>query len=174
MFERCTSLTTAPNTLPATTLTGYCYSNMFNGCTSLATAPELPAITLTNSCYQSMFYGCTSLATAPELPATTLSDNCYNSMFQGCTSLTTAPDLLALSFEGSCYQSMFYGCTSLNYIKCLADCQPHIGYSYELSNWTYNVAENGTFVKSSNVQIEPTRWQYGSDGIPVGWTVISE
>lgn len=34
MFQGCTSLTTAP-VLPATTLTNYGYSGMFNGCTSL-------------------------------------------------------------------------------------------------------------------------------------------
>ena len=34
-----------------------------------------------------MFQGCTSLTTAPELPATTLVSNCYNNMFQGCTNL---------------------------------------------------------------------------------------
>lgn len=34
MFLNCTSLTTAPE-LPATTLVNYCYSNMFDGCSSL-------------------------------------------------------------------------------------------------------------------------------------------
>ena len=32
--------------LPATTLGNYCYTYMFNGCTSLTRAPELPATTL--------------------------------------------------------------------------------------------------------------------------------
>ena len=31
-----------------------------------------------------MFEGCTSLTTAPELPATSLADSCYSSMFNGC------------------------------------------------------------------------------------------
>jgi hypothetical protein len=34
-----------------------------------------------------MFQGCTSLETAPELPAINLAYNCYNQMFQGCTNL---------------------------------------------------------------------------------------
>jgi hypothetical protein len=34
---------------------------MFNGCTSLTTAPELPATTLVNSCYEYMFEGCSNL-----------------------------------------------------------------------------------------------------------------
>lgn len=41
-----------------------------------------------------MFEGCTSLTTAPALPATTLEYRCYYEMFKGCTSLVvneTAP-----------------------------------------------------------------------------------
>jgi hypothetical protein len=34
-----------------------------------------------------MFNGCTSLTTAPELPATTLADYCYIYMFRGCSKL---------------------------------------------------------------------------------------
>ena len=112
LFEDCTSLTTAPE-LPATTLATNCYENMFQGCTSLTTAPSLPATTLANACYASMFSDCTSLTTAPELPATTLATNCYENMFQGCTSLTTAPSLPATNLAEYCYNSMFYECTSL-------------------------------------------------------------
>ena len=112
MFDGCTSLTTAPE-LPATTLAGYCYSGMFNGCTSLTTAPELPVTTLANDCYSYMFNGCTSLTTAPELPATTLAYDCYGYMFHDCTSLVTAPELPATTLADFCYQSMFYNCTSL-------------------------------------------------------------
>ena len=113
MFQGCTSLTTAPE-LPATKLANYCYRRMFQGCTSLTTAPELPATTLGNDCYFNMFDGCTSLTTGPSiLPATTLANYCYQSMFQGCTSLTTAPELPATTLKYSCYQSMFQDCTSL-------------------------------------------------------------
>ena len=34
---------------------------MFQGCRSLATAPDLPATTLVDSCYSAMFYGCTNI-----------------------------------------------------------------------------------------------------------------
>ena len=112
MFNGCTSLATAPE-LPATTLTIGCYSTMFYNCTSLTTAPELPATTLSESCYGSMFDGCASLTTAPELPATTLSESCYNSMFNGCASLTTAPELPATTLASYCYNGMFDGCASL-------------------------------------------------------------
>ena len=112
MFQGCTSLTTAPE-LPATTLVNSCYYNMFYDCTALTTAPELSATTLANGCCQSMFRGCTNLTTAPELPATTLENSCYLYMFQGCTSLTTAPELPATTLAIQCYKNMFRGCTSL-------------------------------------------------------------
>ena len=67
------------------TMGNYCYSNMFYGCTSLTTAPELPATTLDGYCYLTMFQGCTSLTSAPALPATTLAEGCYWFMFNGCS-----------------------------------------------------------------------------------------
>ena len=149
--------------LPATTLTNNCYGNMFDGCSSLTTAPELPATTLAVSCYAYMFYGCSSLTTAPELPATTIDINCYAYMFYGCSSLTTAPDLPATTLVNNCYKSMFAYCSSLNYIKIFAT---DISSSDCLTGWVTNVASYGTFVKDANVEIP-----FGYDGIPDGWNV---
>ena len=163
MFQGCTSLTTAPS-LPATTLSEGCYNSMFQECTSLTTSPELPATTLTNDCYYNMFDGCTSLTAAPSLPATTLSDYCYTAMFQRCTSLTTAPELPATTLATSCYQNMFKGCTSLNYIKCLATSIPAMDCT---NNWVNDVAASGTFVKNPSM----SSWTTGANGIPSGWTV---
>ncbi len=112
LFSGCTSLTSAPE-LPATKLTPYCYQWMFNGCTGLTEAPELPATTLSDWCYSAMFEGCTGLEKAPALPATTLESNCYAAMFRGCTGLTEAPELPATSLAGGCYAEMFRNCTSL-------------------------------------------------------------
>ena len=112
LFNGCTSLTTAPE-LPATTLSSGCYQQMFLGCTSLTTAPTLPATTLSGYCYQSMFYNCSSLTTAPELPSTTLATYCYRGMFQGCSNLVNAPALPVTKLAGWCYAEMFRNCTSL-------------------------------------------------------------
>ena len=112
IFEDCTSLTQAP-ILPATTLTDYCYGYMFLNCTSLTQAPSLPATTLATGCYSNMFQGCTSLVNAPALPATELVNQCYADMFKGCTSLTQAPVLLATALGFACYLRMFQGCASL-------------------------------------------------------------
>ena len=163
LFNGCTSLTTAPQ-LPATTLAQYCYRGMFQNCTSLTTAPQLPATTLTNRCYQLMFYGCTSLTQAPTLPATTLTMQCYYQMFYGCTSLTQAPTLPATTLVSGCYNGMFQGCTSLNYIKAMFTTTPSTTYTY---NWVNGVASSGTYVKNRSASYT-TR---GVNAIPNNWTI---
>ena len=112
LFEGCTSLLSAPE-LPATTMEQGCYSQMFSGCTALKSAPELPAEALATNCYRYMFRGCSTLTSAPELPATTMAQGCYNGMFANCTKLTSAPELPAKRLESNCYNCMFEGCTSL-------------------------------------------------------------
>lgn len=101
------------NALPTTTLANYCYSYMFQDCTSLTKAPALPATTLANYCYEFMFRECTALIQASALPATSLKQYCYYNMFRECTSLTQAPVLRANTLAPSCYRSMFENCTSL-------------------------------------------------------------
>ena len=118
MFCGCTSLTEVP-ALPATTLADHCYSNMFQFCVSLTTAPALPATTLAYYCYFHMFNGCNNLTSAPALPSTTLAEGCYRSMFEGCKGLTTAPELPATTLASDCYYYMFYGCTSLTIAPAL-------------------------------------------------------
>lgn len=166
MFSGCTSLTTPPE-LPATTLAIYCYEYMFSYCSSLTIAPELPATTAAGSCYASMFQNCTSLTQAPALPATTLADSCYYAMFRKCTSLTQAPELPATTLANYCYRYMFQDCTKLNYIKAMFTTTPSSTYT---SNWVSGVASTGTFVKNPNATWNVT----GVNGIPSGWTVISD
>ena len=166
MFSGCTSLTTAPE-LPATTLTITCYAKMFYGCKSLTTAPELPATTLFESCYYDMFSGCTRMTTAPELPATTLAANCYFGMFNGCLSLTTAPELPATTLVKYCYKQMFYGCRSLSVITMLAT---DISAEGCLSFWVNGVSSTGTFVKHPDM----TSLSTGLSGIPSGWEVVDK
>ena len=108
--------------LPATTLSEYCYIDLFSHCNRLTVAPKLPATKLARGCYGEMFNDCTSLTTAPELPATTLVDNCYRYMFDGCY--------------------------NLNYIKCLAT--NNISSVYACHYWTDGVASTGTFIKSAS------------------------
>ena len=104
-FRSCSGLTDASNlVLPATTLANSCYYGMFNGCTSLTTAPELPATTLADYCYYAMFENCSGLLIATsKLPATTLAGYCYTNMFRNCTNLTIAPELPATTLVNHCY-----------------------------------------------------------------------
>ena len=164
MFEGCSSLITAPE-LPATTLANGCYMSMF-AATKITAAPELPATTLADSCYRNMFYGCTSLRYPPTLNATILQPRCYQHMFFGCTSLKTAPELPATTLATYCYAYMFQNCTSLSYIKCLAT---NISASNSHYWWLYNVASTGTFVKPSSMY----SWPANAHGIPSGWTVVN-
>ena len=112
LFEGCTSLLSAPE-LPATTMAQGCYFRMFAECTGLKSAPELPAEALAYNCYGRMFKGCSALTYVPDLPATKMEAYCYNSMFANCTSLKFAPELPAKRLESNCYQHMFEGCASL-------------------------------------------------------------
>ncbi len=73
--------------LPATTLSRWCYANMFNKCIELKAPPALPATELANYCYQYMFAYCSELEAVPALPATSLKEGCYNSMFLECSKL---------------------------------------------------------------------------------------
>lgn len=164
MFYNCDALIAAP-VLPATELASACYSSMFYSCDNLSAAPELPATILARSCYAGMFYDCGNLTTAPDLPAETLAEACYYQMFYGCSKLSSAPDLPAEILQKDCYNNMFAYCRNLKFVKCMAtnknaaDCT---------KNWLYYVAGSGTFVRKSGVS-----WTRGADGIPSGWTIIS-
>jgi len=158
MFYGCSSLTTAPE-LPATTLADSCYESMFQNCSSLTTAPNLSVTTLSDGCYYAMFYGCTSLTTAPNLPATELAEGCYAWMFSNCTSLIVAPNLISKNLVNECYNFIFFYCTSLATIK--------ISYTGEyndeyFNSWVNSVAESGTFYYNGD--------QTAQDfGLPIGW-----
>ena len=162
-------------------LTGYtnCFIELFlNNKGVLSVEPHfLPATTLEDLCYYDMFSGCTSLTTAPELPATTLAFACYEYMFYKCTSLTTAPALPATKLETNCYDGMFNGCTKLNYIKMLAT---DISAKYCLDGWVSGVASTGTFVKNPEATWDalgtsgvPSGWTVVNDGEESGGNLIT-
>lgn len=113
LFDGCSSLKTAPS-LPALVLGVSCYEQMFAG-TWIKYAPELPATSLNEYCYDAMFYTCSSLIIAPSLPLTNLwgKRNVYSSMFHFCTNLVTLPKLPATSLSFACYGSMFYWCSKI-------------------------------------------------------------
>ena len=164
LFFGCTKLTTAPE-LPATTLEKSCYYNMFGDCTNLSEPPVLPATTLAEKCYERMFQVCSNLSYAPDLPATKLTLGCYDAMFTGCTKLIYAPLLPAAKLEEESYSGMFFGCRNLKHITCLAT---DISAERSTQYWLSSVASNGTFIKAAYMK----KWQTNSSsGIPSGWEV---
>ena len=120
------------------------FCNLFNNNKNIVDASnlKLPYTRLEWSCYGALFDGCSSLTTAPELPATTLGKYCYSSMFRYCSSLTTAPELPATTLEKYCYYNMFRYCSSLNSITVYAN---DISATNCTSNWLSGVAAKGTF-----------------------------
>lgn len=88
-------------------------------------------------------------------------------LFANCDGLVSAPVLPAKNLAPGCYSSMFYGCTSLNYVKALFTDKPS---KESTKNWLSGVSPTGTFVKSKYAT-----WDVrGDDGIPEGWTVVTE
>ena len=67
------------------------FCNLFNNNKNIVDASnlKLPYTRLEWSCYGALFDGCSSLTTAPELPATTLASSCYYNMFRYCSSLNS-------------------------------------------------------------------------------------
>lgn len=88
MFQGCSSLVIA-SLSTAEGSTNYCCSSKLNNlnCNPISISPFLPAKKLAKFCYSSMFQGCTSLIDAIRLPAEELTDSCYECMFKDCTSL---------------------------------------------------------------------------------------
>lgn len=165
LFEGCSSLLTAPH-LPATVVKYSCYYGMFEGCTSLKTPPSLPATTLANNCYEEMFANCSSLTAAPQLPATELKYRSYHDMFYNCSSLITAPQLPASTLTQYCYESMFTKCAALTSIEVnFTDWNGGVNTSY----WVKEVAPTGIFTKPYALNAI-----YSYSHIPEGWTVINK
>ena len=102
---------------------------------------RVSATTLTYGCYAQMFWGCTSLTTAPELPAMTLAKYCYAMMFRKCSSLATAPVLSAPILTYCCYEDMFNSCRKISKVTCLAT---DISATNCLNLWLSNAASKGT------------------------------
>lgn len=103
--------------LPATTLTNYCYQNMFSGCTRLVNASfELPAEWVRYYSYNGMFNGCSSLTSPPDLSAATKLDGyAFSNMFSSCTSLSVLPDFSNVNIitYWAPWRYTFSGCTSI-------------------------------------------------------------
>lgn len=112
LFKDMSTLENYGITLPATTLSDGCYSNLFYG-TGITSAPELPATTITQDCYSIMF-AYSKLVNAPDIPARNAARGCFYGMFMGASDLETPPSVLyPTSLYNNSYLNMFMGCSKL-------------------------------------------------------------
>lgn len=177
-------VTSAENlVLPATTLTQYCYNQMFYRAMKLEKAPKvLPAENSARGCYKRMFYDAFELISAPaiELSNTVTSTNidyCYE-MFYHCAKLETSPivkfDLSTnLSVQaGNPYYRMFYQCGNLNKIICLSqNAIPNPLGITRYSEWVSSISSNGTFYVLSGTKANWESSPKNTSGVPTNWTI---
>ena len=170
LFSGATHITNAENMIvTASSFPKQCYSQMFQGCSSLVKAPKTVGTSAStfsgDYCFSDMFANCSAMTVAPELPMTTLGTQCYWYMIQGCTSLTQAPLLPAPSINTQSYCGLFYGCTNLESVTCLATA----GISTSNCNeWMKNVqTTSGIFTKAASAT-----WSRGQNAVPNNWTIV--
>jgi hypothetical protein len=110
-----------PLILPASTA-AFCYTEMFMGCTSLHSAPDLPATVLADKCYFRMFYNCTGLSSIPSFASEVTMSGTSNrrrycfQMFQNCTGIKALTGSLfggTTTLAPNCFEDMFANCTNL-------------------------------------------------------------
>lgn len=120
LFDSCGNIVGVSSTfLPATTLADDCYSNMFNGCSSLTTAPELPATTLVSYCYNNMFNGCKKLNYIKMLATDISASGClifwvFNVSTTGTFVKNPAMTSLPVATSSNTYAGIPYGWTVQN------------------------------------------------------------
>jgi len=120
LFKGCSGITSlVSGLLPYTSLTPYCYYEMFYS-TNVATPCTLPALILKQSCYQRMFFYCPiSAANLPTLVRSgmALASYCYAEMFYGNTALASVPSGYlpgtGVALATYCYSQMFSGCSAM-------------------------------------------------------------
>ena len=166
MFYNCTKLENAPEIHLAHIGLWDCAS-MFYKCVSLTTASVIHSLSVGRNGCNSMFDGCTSLVKAPSKLPATLEPYCFLGMFYNCKALERAPELPAITLVSNCYNYMFDGCSKLNYVKAKFTTTPGSSYT---NSWLRGTAATGTFVKNKDATWNVT----GVDGIPSGWTVVTE
>ena len=116
----------------------YCLSCLFYGAKTLvdASALVLPDSAMPQYCYSYMFDGCTSLTAAPALPATTLADYCYQQMFQRCSTLRQITTAHTAWSPTNATTNWVSGVSSRGTFTCPAALPQTRGASYIPTGWT--------------------------------------
>lgn len=117
MFDGCTSLQTAPTVVATGCAT---MVNMFAGCTSLldcGSFDSLGSANVTQIDIGQMFLNCHSLETIPAFPYNARYNYSYSSTFDGCYSLRNIPIIDMTGFTGAFGTSTFRNCYNLRTIR---------------------------------------------------------
>ena len=148
--------------LPATLLKEGCYENLFLNNTYLQEAPAdlSSAENVPANAYNGMFEGCSSLISAPLMPQVdTISTNGFKAMFKGCSSLQVAPTLPAKRLGKAAYEQMFSGCTSLRQLEVgfFTWSEEQVKTNvYPTYYWMYNVPNTSDFVFRAPCHLDVT------------------
>lgn len=151
----------------------YAFMNLFSGCTTVINADKLvlPATTLSKYCYCNMFNRAINLAKPPSLSAaTTLAVGCCQNMYYNSPSNTSfsveeSYFLPATTLVQDCYRQMFYGCSHFNKITCLATSGINTNNSTNI--WLASTSSSGTFTRTAGVS-----WPTGNSGHK-SWTLVN-
>lgn len=156
-----------------TTIGDNCLQEIFNGCTSMTTPPDLSGLTsVATYGLSNIFNSCYSLTTPPDLSGlTSIGSNGLRNIFFGCISLTTGPDLSNVtSISQNGLESAFYGCSKISTVTT-----PNISdltQNNVLNNWLSNAGTEVTGTKVVNVPTGATITTNSYSGIPTGWTRV--
>ena len=111
LFYKCNSLKYIGNITGTERVTDM--SNMFSGCESLTSIPQLDTSSVQDMRY--IFHECKSLTSIPQMDTSNVTDmNGMNGMFYYCESLTSIPQMDTSNVNDMSY--MFYYCESLTSI----------------------------------------------------------
>lgn len=140
MFSGCSSLKKIPK-LNIISFGSYCFSNMFENCTSLESGYDefevnfnttVAGYSQVSGCFSGMYKGCSKLKSATKIKGDATSSMCAL-MFQNCISLTTLPDdyFDDITYVGqNGLQEMFNGCTNLINVPNLPNVNEIGSYAY--------------------------------------------
>jgi len=132
MFNGCSSLLSLPDITNWNTNNITNMSFIFCGCLSLSSLPDISKWNTNNvTNMRSMFDGCSSLSSLPDISKWNTSNvNYMGYMFDGCSSLSSLPDISKWNTSNVKYMgAMFNGCSSLSSLP-------------DISNWNTNNVTN--------------------------------
>ena len=135
------------------------FYGLFEGADKLVNSESrelmLPAKELKDGCYTNMFSGCSSLETAPELPAEKTEDGCYAGMFSGCSKLTTVK-IMATDFSADHMEGMLEGAGTETELKVVTNPAPEAQKKWEEIKEEV-IPENATIVLAvTGVKLDKT------------------